>query len=208
MSATILFLYLMSATVIIISPGPDFIYVITRGIAQGRKAGVYSALGISIGLIVHTGLAAFGLSALLSTSGFAFNIVKFLGAGYLIYLGIKTLLSNNVLRPDSKNVSELKSFTIFRQGVLTNVFNPKAIITFMAFLPQFITPGEGNTSFQIFLLGGLLAFLAMIWFGIVGYFAGYFGLWLSGKENFRMIIKWISGTVLLGLGIRLAVAKR
>lgn len=208
MSATILFLYLMSATVIIISPGPDFIYVITRGIAQGRKAGVYSALGISIGLIVHTGLAAFGLSALLCTSGFAFNIVKFLGAGYLIYLGIKTLLSNNVLRPDSKNVGQSKSFTIFRQGVLTNVFNPKAIITFMAFLPQFITPGEGNTSFQIFLLGGLLALLAMIWFGIVGYFAGYFGLWLSGKENFRIIIKWISGTVLLGLGIRLAVAKR
>lgn len=208
MGISLLVLYVISASLIIVSPGPDFIYVITRGVSLGKNAGILSALGISIGLIIHTTLAAFGLSALLQTSGLAFQIVKYLGAGYLFYLGIRTLFYKKLLSIAPGKVKKSNKFSIFRQGVFTNVFNPKAIITFMAFIPQFINPAEGNASVQIFLLGGLLASIAMIWFGMVGYFAGFLGQWLSKKIIVQKFISWISGIVLVGLGIRLAMTKR
>ena len=199
-------LFWVSSTLIIISPGPDFIYVTTRGIAQGKKAGLLSALGISFGLIVHTLLAAFGLSALLSTSGLAFSIVKYLGAGYLFYLGISAIFKRNYIQFKTASSTQNHN-SIFRQAVFTNVFNPKAIITFMAFIPQFINP-KGHTCFQIILLGSILAFLAAVWFGFVGYCAGTFGFWLSTKHQVQKFIKWISSLVLVSLGVRLLYSKR
>jgi len=202
-----LLLYLASATLIIISPGPDFLYVTTRGIAQGRRAGVLSATGISIGLIFHTMLAALGLSAILNTSDIAFMTVKYLGAGYLIYLGIKALVySENIsLLDDGK---KFNGISIIRQGILTNVFNPKAIITFMAFIPQFIDPKHYNATVQILLLGGILSFLAIVWFGIVGFFAGIIGKWLSRRILYQKLIRWFTGSVLIALGLHLAFIKR
>jgi threonine/homoserine/homoserine lactone efflux protein len=203
-----LFLYTAGAIVIIISPGPDFIYVITRGIAQGRKAGILSALGISAGLIVHTVLAALGLSALVQTSGMAFQTVKFVGAAYLIYLGIQTLIHRKSVIQWNNPKENLKATVVFRQGVMTNVFNPKAIITFMAFIPQFIYPTDGAATIQIILLGGVISFLAIVWFGTVGYFAGYVGRWFSSQPLFQKAIRSVSGCVLVGLGLRLAFARK
>lgn len=207
-SLTTLMLYTFGAAILIISPGPDFLYVTTRGIAQGRKAGILSAAGISIGLLVHTVLAALGLSALLQTSGFLFQAVKFTGAAYLIYLGIKAFLSKESIIQQDVNSIKLDGITIFRQGVLTNVFNPKAIITFMAFIPQFINPVDGNASFQIIILGAVIAFLAIVWFGIVGYFAGTLGGWLSTKSSVKNTLRWITSSILIGLGLRLAFSKK
>lgn len=207
LSSSTLLLYLASAALIIISPGPDFLYVTTRGIAQGRKAGVLSATGISIGLIFHTMLAAFGLSAILNTSDIAFMTVKYLGAAYLIYLGIKALVygENISLIDDGKKFNGL---SIVRQGIFTNVFNPKAIITFMAFIPQFIDPSHHNAAIQIILLGGILSFLAIVWFGIVGFFAGIIGNWLSTRALYQNLIRWFTGSVLIALGLRLAFIKK
>ena len=199
-------LFFVSSIIIIMSPGPDFIYVTTRGIAQGKKAGLLSALGISLGLIVHTLLAAFGLSAILSTSGIAFSIVKYLGAGYLFYLGIFAILKKNYVKLE-KTSNNQNHNSIFRQAVFTNIFNPKAVITFMAFIPQFINP-KGHACIQIILLGSLLALLAAIWFGFVGYCAGTFGFWLSTKHQVQKFIKWISSLVLISLGVRLLYSKR
>jgi threonine/homoserine/homoserine lactone efflux protein len=202
-----LLLYTAGAMMIIISPGPDFIYVISRGMSQGRSAGLYSALGISLGLTVHTALAALGLSALLSVSGAAFWAVKIAGAAYLFYLGVKMLLKRDGfgLRKDGRRFNKT---AIVRQGVLTNVFNPKAVLTFMAFIPQFIDPSDGTAALRIVLMGGILAFLAMLWFGLVGCFAGAVGEWISRKPFYGKLIQRLTGCVLIALGLRLALMKR
>ncbi|RPI92424.1 MAG: LysE family translocator [Chloroflexi bacterium] len=202
-----LLLYTLGALVIIISPGPDFIYVTTRAIAQGRTAGVLSATGISLGLMVHTALAAFGLSALLQASGVAFQIVKWVGAFYLFYLGVKVFLSRESLIQQGERVARLDRLAIVRQGIATNVFNPKAIITFMAFIPQFINPTDKTAAIQIIMLGGIIAFLAIVWFGIVGYFAGTLGKWLCQQASLQRFIRGCTGCILVGLGLRLALSK-
>lgn len=206
---TTLLLYSTGAIVIIMSPGPDFLFVITKGIAQGRKAGIYSAIGISVGLVVHTFLAAMGLSALVQTSGIAFQTVKFIGAGYLIYLGIKILINrNNSIQYNNPSNDNFKKGELFRQGVITNVFNPKAVLTFMAFIPQFISSTDGGATYEIIFFGSVISFLAIVWFGIVGYFAGSVGQWLSSQLFVQKLINVVSGFVLVGLGLRLAFTKK
>jgi threonine/homoserine/homoserine lactone efflux protein len=202
-----LILYTAGAMVIIISPGPDFIYVTTRGIAQGRLAGVLSAAGISIGLSIHTALAAFGLSTILNASNIAFQTIKYAGALYLIYLGVKAFLRKEDFA-FAKDNQEFKKTSIIRQGILTNVFNPKAVITFMAFIPQFIDPQNRSAAVQIALLGGILAFLAVVWFSFVGLFAGALGAWMSKNTVYKKIIRWLASSILLGLGLRLALMKK
>ncbi len=202
-----LLLYTIGALIIIVSPGPDFIYVTTRGIAQGRIAGLLSAAGISLGLMVHTTLAALGLSALLQTSGIAFQTIKFAGAAYLLYLGVKMFLNKeSLVRPGQSDV-RFDKLAIVRQGITTNVFNPKAILTFMAFIPQFINPADKLAAIQISLLGGIIAFLAIVWFGLVGYFAGSLGNWLCRQRLLQQFIQWGTGCILVGLGLRLAFSK-
>ena len=206
-SSGTLLLYTLGALVIIVSPGPDFIYVTTRGIAQGRVAGLLSAAGISLGLIVHTILASLGLSTLLQTSGIAFQTVKLVGAAYLFYLGIKVFLNKeNLIQPGQSDV-KLDRLAIVRQGMATNVFNPKAILTFMAFIPQFINPADQLAAVQISLLGGIIAFLAIVWFGLVGYFAGTLGKWLGRQAVVQRFIRWGTGCILVGLGVKLALSK-
>jgi threonine/homoserine/homoserine lactone efflux protein len=202
-----LLLYTIGALVIIVSPGPDFLYVTTRGIAQGRVAGLLSAAGISLGLIVHTILASLGLSTLLQTSGIAFQTVKFVGAAYLFYLGIKVLLNKESLIQPGQSDVKLDRLAIVRQGMATNVFNPKAILTFMAFIPQFINPADQLAAIQISLLGGIIAFIAIVWFGLVGYFAGTLGKWLSRQALLQRFIRWGTGCILVGLGVKLALSK-
>lgn len=206
-SSGTLLLYTLGALVIIVSPGPDFIYVTTRGIAQGRVAGLLSAAGISLGLIVHTILASLGLSTLLQTSGIAFQTIKLIGAVYLFYLGIKVFLNKeNLIQPGQSDV-KLDRLAIVRQGMATNVFNPKAILTFMAFIPQFINPSDQLAAVQISLLGGIIAFLAIVWFGLVGYFAGTLGKWLGRQAVVQRFIRWGTGCILVGLGVKLALSK-
>jgi threonine/homoserine/homoserine lactone efflux protein len=160
--------------IIIIAPGPDFIYVTTRGITDGHKAGIISALGISAGLLIHTLFAAFGLSAIIQTSRIAYSIIKYLGAGYLIFIGIKAIMTKSKI-DEFKSDRTYRNSNIFKQGILTNVFNPKAIVTFMAFLPQFVNVNISHPIIQFTILGLILSSMAIIWFGFVGYFAGIFG---------------------------------
>lgn len=203
---SMLIMFTLGAVVIIMSPGPDFLYVTTRGIAQGRRAGILSAAGISIGLLIHTAIAALGLSAILETSQFAFHVIKYVGAAYLVFLGIKALTAKGGLLSKGYDRS-FNSRSIFQQGILTNVCNPKAMLTFMAFIPQFIHTGGTNYPFQVLNLGGIIAGLAVVWFGVVGYFAGSIGTWLLHHHLLQNAIRWITGSVLVGLGIRLAWTK-
>jgi threonine/homoserine/homoserine lactone efflux protein len=151
-------LFFAASWVLILTPGPDTLYVLTRAIAQGKQAGVISALGVTLGIVIHTLAAAFGLALVLQTSALAFLIVKYVGALYLLYLGIKTLRDQSSLTLSSEHKPrELR--VLFGEGVLSNVTNPKVVLFFLAFLLQFVHPENGQLSVQMIVLGLIFAFL-------------------------------------------------
>jgi threonine/homoserine/homoserine lactone efflux protein len=200
-------LFFAASWMLIITPGPDMIYVITRGISQGRKAGIISAVGVTLGILVHTIFAACGLAIILRTSALAFLVVKFAGAGYLIYLGVKTLKDKSDFEVNRDRPKD--GFRkIFIQGILSNVLNPKIALFFLAFLPQFVNPGHGSASIQMAYLGLTFALFGIIFLVLLGYFSGGIGLWLSNKQNSAEKIRWFTGGVLIALGLRLAFMER
>ena len=200
-------LFCLGALALIASPGADFFYVATRGLSGGPRAGIASALGIGAGLLVHTVLAASGLTLLLLASPWVFNVVKWLGALYLIWMGVKILRSGDELLRQTDVVPASFART-FRQGVLTNVFNPKVALTFAAFLPQFIDASHHNPSFQMAFLGATLCVLATIWFCGIGAFAGQLGAFLLRFPRVAMGTRLGAGAVLCLLGARLAIVRR
>ena len=200
-------LFCTGALALIASPGADFFYVATRGLAGGRRAGIASALGIGAGLVVHTTLAASGLTLLLLASNWVFNIVKWLGALYLIWMGVKILRAGDEFLT-ATDVAPLGFGRTFRQGFLTNVFNPKVALTFALFLPQFIDAKHHNPSAQMALLGATLCVLATLWFCGVGAFAGRLGAFLLRFPRVGKGIRLGAGAILCLLGARLAFVPR
>ena len=201
-------LFLSAAVAINIAPGPDLLYIISKTIAQGRKIGFASSLGVSSGALVPVFAAALGLSAILATSAIAFSIVKYFGAAYLVYLGIKSLMSKGTTfdSADEKE-EEFTPWQAFRQGVLVDVLNPKVAIFFMAFLPQFIRPEMGSTSAQLIGLGILVILIAIvIEFAIVLTAAQTTNFFRSNRK-FSIWLDRVLGTVLIGLAVRLALTE-
>ena len=192
---------------LILAPGPDLLYVITRGVSQGRRAGMLSALGVIGGILVHTTAAAFGLTLILQTSALAFLIVKYIGAGYLIYLGIKAWREKSTFQVETiqGNVSFRK---VFWQGVLSNVFNPKIAIFFLAFLPQFVEKDRGNVPLQMAAIGLTFAFFGLCFLLTVGYSSGTIGGWLASRPHYTQLLGRLAGGILVGLGLRLAFTQR
>jgi threonine/homoserine/homoserine lactone efflux protein len=200
-------LFILASWALIIAPGPDMLYVITRGIAHGPKAGILSAAGVVAGILVHTTTTALGLALLLQASTVAFLVVKLAGAFYLVYLGIKSLRDKSTfeLRGHTANVSSQK---LFWQGVLSNVLNPKVAIFFLAFLPQFVDKTSSNIAPQMVLLGLTFALFGLCFLVLVGYFAGAIGAWLTRRPQYTNLLRWLTGGVLIGLGVRLALTER
>lgn len=201
---TNLILFLTASLALIVTPGQDNIYIITRGIAQGRRAALISAWGVCCGLLVHTTFAAVGLSALLRQSAVAFSVVKYAGAAYLIYLGVRTLLSRESFSPSEK-MPDVGPTKVFFQGILSNVLNPKVALFFLAFLPQFVSAKTGAVALQFLVLGFLFVVLTFVFTGAVGLFSGALGGWLRSKPAFANALRWLTGSVLVGLGLRLAL---
>ena len=198
--------FLVAAFALNIVPGPDMLYVIGRSVGQGRKAGIVSSLGVFIGCWVHILAAAFGIAALLRSSPVAFNLVRYAGAAYLIYLGIKMLAQKTDLASQRLEAESLGA--IFRQGAVTNVLNPKVAIFFLAFLPQFVDARRGNVVLQILLLGlifnvgGTLVNLA------VAYAGGTLGELLRRNQSIARLQRRFTGLIFVGLGLRLAWQRR
>lgn len=192
---------------LIIAPGPDMLYVITRGVTQGRRAGMVSALGVICGILVHTIAAAFGLTLILQTSAIAFLIVKYLGAMYLIYLGIKAWRDKSTfhLQTSTSNMSFRK---VFWQGVLSNVLNPKIAIFFLAFLPQFVDKGSSQVTLQMVILGLTFACFGLCFLLAVGYSSGTIGGWLTRRPHYAQLLQRFAGGILIALGLRLALTER
>jgi threonine/homoserine/homoserine lactone efflux protein len=191
-----------------LTPGNDMLYVIARSSGQGTKAGIVSALGIGAGCILHIIAAVVGLSALIAKSALAFEIIKYAGAAYLIYLGLRSIFAHSERWSFDQQLKQLSYRKIFWQGFITNVLNPKVALFFLAFLPQFIDVQKGNTSFQILFLG--------TWFNVVGTIVnilvallfGKIGSWLSKSAGFIQWQKRITGLVLVGLGINMALSAK
>ncbi|HET9364153.1 MAG TPA: LysE family translocator [Candidatus Angelobacter sp.] len=198
--------FLFAAFMLNIAPGPDMLYVIGRSLGQGRKAGIVSALGIFVGCWVHILGAAFGIAALLRSSPVAFNVVRYAGAAYLVYLGIKIIAQRSNLAQQQPKPASLAS--IFRQGVITNVLNPKVALFFLAFLPQFVDAHRGSVVWQILLLGLIFNVGGTAVNLGVAYAGGTLGELLRRNARFARMQQWFTGLVFIGLGARLAWQRR
>jgi threonine/homoserine/homoserine lactone efflux protein len=199
-------LFISVSWALILSPGPDMIYVITRGMAHGRRAGILSAVGVVCGILVHTTAAAFGLTLILQTSAFAFLFVKFIGAAYLFYLGIKAWRDKSTFRLQAA-ASSTTSSTLFWQGVLSNVLNPKIAIFFLAFLPQFVDQTSTSITLQMVILGLTFACFGLCFLLVLGY-SGSIGRWLTYRPHYAQFFQRVAGGILIGLGIRLALTEK
>ena len=192
---------------LIIVPGPDMFYVITRGMAHGRRAGILSAIGVVCGILVHTTAAALGLTFILQTSALAFLFVKLIGAAYLLYLGFKAWRDQSAFHLQTSS-SIAKSSALFWQGVLSNVLNPKIAIFFLAFLPQFVDRGSSHVALQMIILGLTFACFGLCFLLIVGYSSGTIGRWLMDRPRYAQFFQRLAAGILIGLGIRLALTEK
>jgi len=205
---TALPLFLLASWALNIAPGPDMLYVLARSANQGRRAGLVSALGIAGGTVIQTTLVALGLAGILAAVPLAYDVVKFVGAGYLIYLGIRALLSRQSKLETPQIGQTTALWHIFAQGVVTNVLNPKVALFFLAFLPQFTSPAYGSVPLQIVILGMLFNLSGTLVNIIVALLAGSLGGWLKSHARASRILNWLTGGIFIGLGIRLAFLQR
>ena len=214
LNTTLLLGFVAAALVVLVLPGPGVFYVMARTLGQGTKAGLISALGLSTGVLAHVVAAVAGLSAILLTSATAFEIVRMLGAGYLIYLGLKALLAARKAGQGKITVATpLPAGRIFRDGVIVSVLNPKIAVFFLAFLPQFVDPALGAVPLQILLLGLFYALLAMMTDGGYALLAGGMRQCLkSGRLSGRLLRgplpQYFTGIVFLGLGLHTLLSGR
>ncbi len=200
-----LLLFMSAALVLLAVPGPAILYVTSRSIGQGRSAGLVSALGIGVGTLVHVAAAAVGLSALLMSSAVAFSAVKYLGAAYLIYLGVQKLRGTESLEL-SEETPRTKLGRVFGQGIVVNVLNPKTALFFFAFLPQFVDASRGTVALQILFLGTLFAVMGVTTDSLWALFAGTVARRLSRSTHWMRTQRYVSGGMLISLGVATAFA--
>ena len=198
-------IFAVASAALILIPGPAVLYIVARSVHQGRKAGVVSALGVEIGSMVHIVGAALGLSAILVSSSVAFSVVKFAGAAYLIYLGIRTLLTRDEAT-EAVAVTPMKLRRLFGQGVIVNVLNPKVALFFFAFFPQFIDPNRGSVALQTLVLGIVFCVVGTTLDCTWALLAGSAGSWLKGNVHFLRRQRFVTGAIYLGLGVTTAFA--
>jgi threonine/homoserine/homoserine lactone efflux protein len=200
-------LFVAASVVLLLTPGPAVLYIVARSVKQGRAAGLVSVLGIHLGTIVHITAAAVGLSALVVSSALAFAFVKYLGAAYLIWIGIQTFMARD-LDPEAQAVPAEPLRRVFRDGFVVNLFNPKTAIFFLAFLPQFVDPGRGALHWQILVLGLTFMGLGIMSDGVFALVAGTAGNFLRRNRRFLRAQRWFAGTSFIGLGVTAALATR
>ena len=200
-----LLIFVGAAALLLAIPGPAIFYIVGRSIGHSRNAGLISALGIGVGTLVHTAGAAVGLSALLVSSATAFSVVKYLGAAYLIYLGVQKLRSDESF--DASPYAPRTTLTrVFAQGIVVNVLNPKTALFFFAFLPQFIDPLRGHVATQILSLGILFSCMGTFSDSLWAYFSGTVARRLRGNTRWMRTQRYVSGGMLISLGVATAFA--
>ncbi len=199
-------LFVLATLALLVLPGPAVIYIVTRSVDQGRLAGLVSALGINTGDFVHVIAATLGLSALLMSSALAFNVVKVLGAAYLIFLGVRKLFFEKEEAAEPDQFQPQKLSRLYTQGVVVAVLNPKTALFFFAFLPQFVDPSQGAVAGQILLLGLIFVGMAVCSGSTYALLAGTAGHWLKDHLGFLRGQRYFAGGIYIALGVATAVS--
>ena len=197
--------FLLAALALLLMPGPAVLYIVARSIDQGRTAGLVSVLGIGLGSMVHVTAATLGLSSLLVSSATAYSVVKYLGAAYLIYLGVRRLMAGDPIL-EATGASDRSLRRVFTQGVWVNILNPKTALFFFAFLPQFVSVDRGSVAAQIFLLGTMFVVLGIVSDSLYAVAAGGLGGWLRRRPAVLQVQRYFAGSVFIALGIGTALA--
>lgn len=188
------------------TPGTDTMYIVARSVSQGRKAGILSVLGISSGSIIHTIAASVGISAIIASSALLFSVIKWVGAGYLFYLGTMLLFKNGNSQDSQHEITKIttsNSFKIYKQGLLTNVLNPKVAIFFLAFLPQFVDPNGEYQIISYLFLGGTFISTGTIWCLGVAYFSSLSSQRVRSNPKIKILLNRVTGLIFMGMGIKL-----
>ena len=198
-------LFAVAALVLLLTPGPAVLYIVTRSIDQGWRAGLVSVLGVHVGTLAHIFAAAAGLSALLAASATAFGVVKYMGAAYLIYIGVRRLRDrSSMVTPAAGAPKRLRR--AFVDGVVVNVLNPKTALFFLAFLPQFVTEARGHVGEQIIALGVVFVLLGAVTDSLYALSAGTAARWLRGQPRFLAGERWVTGGLYISLGLAAALS--
>lgn len=204
---TTLWLFLGASMALTFAPGPDNVFIVTQGIARGRRPAVLAAWGMCSGITVHTLAAAAGVSAVFYSSALAFSLVKYAGAAYLLYLAYKTIKERATLLAGDA-APKLDGLAMFRRGFLMNVLNPKVALFFLAFLPQFVSHEQGHVGLQMIVLGLLFMGQAVVIFTMIALFAGSVGELIVRNPKLHSAFAWISAGVFATLGLKLALTQR
>lgn len=197
--------FLSAAVLLTISPGPDIIYVLVQGMVNGKKYGITTALGLVTGIFIHTTLIAFGVSVVIKESEHLFLGIKILGALYLFYLAYKVWKSDPTISYSVEGIPQRPLFSLFRQGFIMNVLNPKVTIFFLAFFPGFLWDPEGNTVYQFYVLGFLFMIQALLIFALVALLAGKISKYLQRHPYSGVVLKWLQVIVFVGIGFLILV---
>lgn len=201
--------FILTGILLNITPGNDTIFIISRSMAEGKKAGFMSVFGIATGSLIHTTLAAFGLSIIIAKSILVFSIIKYAGAAYLLYIGYQMLTNKTNLNIDASFTEKSMNLKkIYRDGVITNVLNPKVALFFISFLPQFIDPSASNTVLPFLKLGITFTITGTIWCLILANFASFIFSKLKHNKTLSNYINKTCGAVLVGLGIKVALSSK
>jgi len=203
-----LLIFTLAAAAMNISPGPSNLYVMSRSLAQGARAGLVAALGLATGSLFHVTVTALGLSVVLRYSPALYAVVKLVGAAYLIFLGLRLLLSKGAAFTAAASGTRRPHGRIFRESILVEMLNPKTALFFLAFLPQFADPGAGPLAPQLLLLGGIVTLTAIPCDAFVAFAAGAAANALARQPLYGRLQKWLSGSILLGLGAYVAASER
>jgi threonine/homoserine/homoserine lactone efflux protein len=197
--------FALASLALVVAPGPNLVYIVTRSVSQGRRAGLVSAVGVEAGTLVHVTAAAVGLSQLVATSALAFSVVKYAGAAYLLYLGLRALRRRE--GPDLTAATRpLRLPRILRDGIVVNVLNPKVALFFLAFLPQFVDPANGAATAQILALGVVFFGIALAVDVLYAIVAGALSGWLRRRPAYLRRQRFVVGGVYLALGVSAAGA--
>ena len=203
----ILLMFFTTSILLALAPGPDNLFVTTQAAQQGRKAGLLVTLGLCTGLLFHTAAVTFGLAALFKTSATAFTVLKFSGAGYLLYLAVLSFRAGAETGPLAAS-AKLSSAALYRRGIIMNITNPKVSIFFLAFLPQFADPSKGSLPVQFLLLGGIFMVATLIVFGAISILAGVFGEHFRKSALAQKVLNRAAAGIFAGLALKLALAQR
>ena len=197
--------FLLAALALLLLPGPAVLYIVARSVDQGRMAGLASVVGVGLGSMVHVVAAALGLSAILVQSAVAFRTVKYAGAAYLVYLGVRRLMDRDGdIVSSSRRESSLRK--VFAQGIWVNILNPKTALFFLAFLPQFVSVESGSVGVQILFLGAVFVTMGIVTDGVYAVAAGSRGSWLKQRPQVVAAQRWFAGSVFITLGIATALS--